>query len=92
MHTQTRVKQVQMQLHTIDFGVGLDKHLAGFFPKQYRLPEAQEVVSTTVADGGVVVIESPASFHICCRLKHLQHHRIRSAGSQLGGQMSTATD
>lgn len=73
LYVQTRVP---MLVHTIDSGVGLDKHLPSFLPKQYRLPETQEVVSAAVADGGVAVIESPASVHICCWLQHLPNSGI----------------
>ena len=65
--------RVQMQVRTTDFGVGLDKHLTSFLPQQHRLPETREVVAVAVADGGVAVVQSSASFHVCCRLQDLQH-------------------
>lgn len=51
--------------HTADSCVGLNKHLASLLPQQHRLAQVQKVVSASVAYGGVVVIESPASFHVC---------------------------
>lgn len=61
------------RVRTADSGVGLDEHLALFFPEQHRLPQPQEVVSAAVADGGVALIESSASGHVCCGLQHLRN-------------------
>lgn len=52
-------------LPTADSGVGLDKHLAVLFPLQDRLSQAQEVVSPAVADGGVSLVQSSSSVHVC---------------------------
>lgn len=74
---RTTTQQAQVNIRTVDSGVGLDKHLTSFLPKQYRLPQTQEVVSAAVADGGVAVVESSASFHIRRRLEHLRNGGIR---------------
>lgn len=52
-------------MHTADSGVGLDEHLTILLPQQDRLPETQEVVSAAVADGGVALVQSSASVHVC---------------------------
>lgn len=60
-----------LQLLTVDSGVGLDKHLAVLLSLQDRLSQAQEVVSAAVADGGVALVQSSSSVHVCRRLEHL---------------------
>lgn len=72
VHVDQNCERTIKTTHTADSGVGLDKQLSSFFPQQHRLPETQKVVSATVADSGVVVIQSSASFNICCRFKDLQ--------------------
>lgn len=69
--SRTTTQRAQVNIRTVDSGVGLDEHLTSFLPKQYRLPQTQEVVSATVTDGGVAVVESSASFHVRRRLEHL---------------------
>lgn len=61
----------QLLLPTVDSGVGLDKHLAVLLPLQDCFSQAQEVVSATVADGGVSLVQSSSSVYVCCRLEHL---------------------
>lgn len=77
------VNHLNLEIHTTDSGVRLDKQLPSFFPQQHRLTKTQKVVSAAVADSGVVVIQSSASLHIRCRFTDLQR-RIRLITKELG--------